>query len=203
MSKGSPHLNIPAERDKHYGHPLKVHQYLLDLHENRAVFNFCGSIMFELALSPKLKEFLQDIGQQKREEVVIFDASKDRLMLTPGYTKSANADNVRIFHGREIRKVDNAAGGMGCVLHLSLADSPDDLEGWTREEVADYNGWTHDSRRPWRKGLQLEKEGFEGFTKRFGKDAFALHHRFYLHLDSRGQMWLAAEDGCEGEPVVA
>ena len=61
--------------------------------------------------------------------------------------------------------------------------------------------WAHDGGRPWRQGHQLEEEGFKGFQKRFGASAFALHHRFYLHLDVRGHMWLSAEDGCEGEPV--
>ena len=45
--------------------------------------------------------------------------------------------------------------------------------------------WAHDGGRPWRQGHQLEEEGFKGFQKRFGASAFALHHRFYLHLDVR------------------
>merc|ERR1711879_1051047 len=96
--------------------------------------------------------------------------------------------------------VTNAAGGQGCVLQLCLANEADP-EGWTPHEVDDYNGWAHDSGRPWRRGQQLESEGFEGFTRKFGDAAYTLHHRFYLHFDGRNQIWLSAEDGCEGEPA--
>merc|ERR1719323_1678233 len=161
--------------------------------------------MFQLSLSPKLREHLGLLSAAQNEssaaqQPVIFDASMDRLAKTQGYAKNADADNVLIFHGREVRQVPNAAGGEGCVLHLSLANAADP-EGWTRQEVGDYNGWAHDSQRPWRRGQQLEQEGFAGFTSKFGGDAFALHHRFYLHLDGRNQIWLPAEDGCEGEPA--
>lgn len=158
--------------------------------------------MFQLSLSPKLRAHLELVAKddsQKGLRPVIFDASKDRLAKTPGYTKTADADNVCIFHGREVRQVAKAAGGMGCVLHLCLANTADP-EGWTKQEVGDYNGWAHDSRRPWRQADQLEQEGFEGFRNKFGQKAFALHHRFFLHFDKKNQMWLSAEDGCEGEP---
>jgi hypothetical protein len=46
---------------------------------------------------------------------------------------------------------------MGFVLHLSLANAPD-TEGWTPQEVAEYDGWGHDSSRLWRKAPQLQKE---------------------------------------------
>jgi hypothetical protein len=46
----------------------------------------------------------------------------------------------------------------------------------------------------------LAEEGFKTFQTEFGKDAFALHHRFYLHMDKGNSMWLSAEDGCEGTP---
>ena len=36
-----------------------------------------------------------------------------------------------------------------------------------------------------------------------GEKAFTLHHRFYLHLDRSNQLWLSAEDGCEGRPAKA
>lgn len=43
--------------------------------------------------------------------------------------------------------------------------------------------------------------GYTNFSKEMGKEAFGLHHRFFLHYDDRGRMWLCAEDGCEGTPV--
>ena len=51
-----------------------------------------------------------------------------RMFGIPDYNKDAEADNIRLFHGREVRKVPNAAGGMNFVLHLSLANG-DDPEG--------------------------------------------------------------------------
>ena len=41
---------------------------------------------------------------------------------------------------------------------------------------------------------------YAGFQGKFGKTAFTLNHRFYLHLDRANQLWLSAEDGCEGYP---
>jgi hypothetical protein len=55
-----------------------------------------------------------------------------RMFMTPGYSQDAHADNVKVFHGREIRQVPNAAGGMGFVLQLSMAEG--DPEGWTAED---------------------------------------------------------------------
>jgi len=196
-------LYNPAQRDAHYGRPLNVAQYLVDLHDAGAVFNFCGSLFFQLSLTSKLKEHLVQVaqnGNQSEQQPVIFDAAANRLAKIPGYTKSADADNRSIFYGREVRQVPTARGGMGCVLQLCMANEGDP-EGWTKQEIGDYNGWAHDSRRPWRKGGQLEREGFESFKSKFGGTAYTLHHRFYLHLDRRNVMWLSAEDGCEGEPV--
>mmetsp|Transcript_123877 Transcript_123877/g.264024 ORF Transcript_123877/g.264024 Transcript_123877/m.264024 type:complete len:207 (-) Transcript_123877:180-800(-) len=197
------HFHDPAKRDTHYGNPLNVAQYLVDLHDAKAVFNFCGCLMFQLSLSPKLREHLAQVAQSESatgQQPVIRDAFMDRLGKTPGYAKTADADNVLIFHGREVRQVANATGGGGCVLQLCMANAADP-EGWTRQEIGDYNGWAHDTSRPWRKGQQLEREGFQGFKSKFGEAAYTLHHRFYLHFDRRNQMWLSAEDGCEGEPV--
>ena len=63
--------------------------------------------------------------------------------MTPGYSQDAHADNVKVFHGREIRQVPNAAGGMGFVLQLSMAAG--DPEGWTAEDQGhpeDLRYWT-------------------------------------------------------------
>ncbi|KAL3917600.1 MAG: hypothetical protein SGARI_007669 [Bacillariaceae sp.] len=121
------------------------------------------------------------------------------MFQTPNYCQSADADNIRLFQGREIRQVPNASGGMNFVLQLS--HSEEDPQGWTAEEVKGYDGWGHDSGRVWRQGDQLVNEGFKDFQETFGPKAFGLHHRFYLHFDSENRMWLAAEDGCEGTPA--
>lgn len=186
----------PAKRDAHYG--TNTAQYLVDLHDSKATFDFCGGMLFQLVLSEKLRTHLVDNG--KDNQPVIFDKSKPRMHQIDNYEQSAAADNVRVFHGREIRKVPDAAGDMNFVLQLSLADG-DDPEGWTPEELAGYDGWGHDSGRVWREGDRLEKEGFATFKNRFGSQAFALHHRFYLHMDGADRMWLSAEDGCEGTPA--
>ena len=83
---------------------------------------------------------------------------------------------------------------MGMVLQLSLA--AEDEEGWTDTEVAVYDGWGHDSGRTW----NLAREA-EGFRNKWGGSVVTLGHRFYLHLDNTNQLWLSAEDGCEGRLV--
>eukprot|EP00931_Biecheleriopsis_adriatica_P076589 TRINITY_DN50282_c0_g1_i1.p1 TRINITY_DN50282_c0_g1~~TRINITY_DN50282_c0_g1_i1.p1 ORF type:complete len:270 (+),score=32.38 TRINITY_DN50282_c0_g1_i1:77-886(+) len=194
----SDHLYAPKQRDAHYGNPMNVAQYLVDLHDSRAAFDFCGGMMFQLALSEKLRSHLAQVAKGDGLQPVVFDKSMMRMAQIPDYSQTANADNVQIFHGREIRQVPDAAGGMGFVLQLALAE--EDPEGWTQAEVESYNGWEHDSRRKWRNGEILESEGFKTFKSKFGDEAFTLHHRFYLHFDGRDAMWLSAEDGCEGEP---
>lgn len=159
--------------------------------------------MFQLDLSNKLRNYLEEISSSypttTEKQPVVHDATQSRMFQTPAYTQSAFADNVRLFHGREVRQVPNASGGMGFVLHLS--HSEDDPEGWTNEEVKGYDGWGHDSGRVWREGDRLVDEGFSDFQKKFGPKAFSLHHRFYLHYDGMNRMWLSAEDGCEGTPA--
>ncbi len=192
----------PSERDAKYGQ--NIAQYLIDLHDNKATFDFCGGMMFQLNLSAKLRDHLVSVASASSTEnqPIVFDESKPRMFNVDGYSKDANADNIRIFHGRELRQVPNAEGGMGFVLQLSLADG-DDPEGWSKEEIQTYDGWGHDSGRTWRKADIYEEEGFKTFKDTYGPNAFGLNHRFYLHLDSSNRMWLAAEDGCEGTPSVA
>ena len=190
----------PSKRDSHYGR--NIAQYLVDLHDNKTTFDFCGGMMFQLCLSNKLRDHLISIANEddnNQQQPVIFDASKFRMSNINGYSKKADADNVRIFHGRELRQVPDAEGGMGFVLQLSLANG-DDPEGWSKEEIQTYDGWGHDSGRTWRKADVYESEGFTTFKSTFGSKAFGLNHRFYLHYDSDNRMWLSAEDGCEGTP---
>jgi hypothetical protein len=174
-----------------------IAQYLVDLHDSRGTFDFCGGMLFQLVLSDALRAYLAGVGKGSTGQPVVFDANTRRMAQIPGYVKSQNADNVRVFHGREVRQVPDAAGGQQFVLHLSLANG-DDPEGWTPQELARYDGWGHDSGREWRKAEQLEREGFSSFSSKFGEAALGLHHRFYLHLDQEQRLWLSAEDGCEG-----
>jgi len=202
VASSSSYLLEPTERDTHYGtKPMNVAQYLIDLHDTKSTFDFCGGMMFQLVLSDKLRQHLQSVATSSPNDSqpIIFDKSKARMFDIPEYSQNASADNIRLFHGREIRKVPHATGGMGFVLQLSLADG-NDPEGWTDAEIEGYDGWGHDVGRVWRKGPRLEEEGFENFRTRFGLESFALHHRFYLHFDGENRMWLSAEDGCEGTP---
>ena len=192
------HLYSPTERDAHY--QGNIAQYLVDLHNEKATFNFCGGMMFQLVLSEKLKTHLEGIASSNdSQQPTVFDASKPRMENIPEYKLNADADNLTVFHGREIRQVPHAKGGMNFVLQLS--HNSEDPEGWTAAEVEGYDGWAHDSGRVWRKGDRLESEGFKDFRSRFGPKSFALHHRFYLHYDRGDAMWLSAEDGCEGTPA--
>lgn len=190
----------PSQREAEYGE--NVARYLVDLHDGKGTFDFCGGMMFQLVLSNKLRIHLANVaeGVDGKVQPVIFDSDKSRMFSLPGYTKSADADNIRVFHGREIRKVPNAAGGFGFVLQLSMAND-EDPEGWSQEEISTYDGWGHDSGRQWRKANDYEAEGFSDFKQKFGDKAFGLNHRFYLHFDSTDRMWLSAEDGCEGVPA--
>jgi hypothetical protein len=193
---GASALYDPAARDAKYKGNWA--QYLVDLHDAKGTFDFCGGMMFQLVLSERLRSRLVGVAATSSGEPsqpVVFDARNTRMSQTPGYSTTADADNVKIFHGREVRQVPDAAGGMGFVLHLS--DTEEDPEGWSPQEIADYNGWRHDSGRPWRNMQLWESEGAK-LREKFGEAAFGLHHRFYLHLDQQNGFWLSAEDGCEG-----
>ena len=187
-------LHDPVERDEFYKGNMA--QYICDLHDAKTAFDFCGGMMFQLVLSDKLRSHLASVAKAG-EQVTVHDKSINRMAKMPGYGRDAAADNLKVFHGREVRSVPDAAGGMGFALHLSLANG-DDQEGWTPQELERYDGWGHDSGREWRKGEQYEREGFSTFRSKFGAKAFGLHHRFYWHLDGQNRLWLSAEDGCEG-----
>ncbi|CAE8673322.1 unnamed protein product [Polarella glacialis] len=153
-------LYNPAARDAHYSGNMA--QYLVDLHDSKAAFDFCGGMMFQLVLSEKLRAHLGLVAQGgggDGQQPVVFDAAKPRMAQIPDYRQTNEADNVRLFHGREVRKVPTAAGGMGFVLQLTFAG--EDPEGWTPQELAEYDGWGHDASRTWRNGERLESEGFK------------------------------------------
>jgi hypothetical protein len=193
--------NLSGGQDATNTQSNNMAQYLVDLHNSKATFDFCGGMMFQLVLSEQLKGHLEEMVVSKNgDDVMVSDATKMRMYQTPNYTKDAAADNLSVFHGREIRKVADAAGGMGMVLQLSLANA-NDPEGWTKGEFEGYDGWGHDSGRDWRTGDRLEQEGYLGFRDHYGPKSFALNHRFYLHYDMLNRLWLSAEDGCEGTPA--
>lgn len=186
--------------------------------------------MFQLVLSEKLKSHLLTVATSQKtkddcdDQPIIHPASQSLMSRIPNYQKSAYANNISIFHGRELRKIPTANGGMGFVLQLSYADQSGvessvgdgvpagkgadaswngqavDPQGWSTQEIATYDGWRSDSFRQWRNGPVYEAEGFTAFSKECGDEAFGLNHRFYLHLDDQSRMWLSAEDGCEGTP---
>jgi hypothetical protein len=207
----------PSQRDAEYGN--NVAQYLLDLHESEATFDFCGGMMFQLMLTDQLREHLITVASEDKDEhehehehenggshqPKVFDASNSRMFDIPKYAKSAEADNMNIFHGRELRQIPHAKGGFGFVLQLSMAvpegAESKDPEGWSAQEIQTYDGWGHDSGRKWRKADDYEAEGIQDFKQTFGDKAFGLNHRFYLHFDDSSRIWLSAEDGCEGTPA--
>jgi hypothetical protein len=169
---------------------------IVQMHDSKAVFNFCGGMMFQLVLSDKLRQDLLDAGNDEMKQPVVYEASINRMSKIPNYRESSFADNVNIFYGREVRSVKNAAGGMGYVLQLM--SSNDDPESWSSQELKEYNGWNHDGGRKWRKARDYLSEGNEMYGSKFGSSAYGLHHRFYWHLDRQNGLWLSAEDGCEG-----
>jgi hypothetical protein len=197
-------LYEPTQRDEKYKGNWA--QYILDAHNARATFNFCGGMMFQLVLSKRLKKHLKHVVDTNTLSLqpVVQDASIRKMQHMPNYSQSSMVDNVHYFHGREIRNVKDAAGGMGFVLYLSHFDGEDDEcsiednEGWSKEERKDYNGWGHDSNRPWRNLEKWESEGVRGFRDQFGSSVYGLHHRMYWHVDNTNRLWLSAEDGCEG-----
>merc|ERR1719464_1152249 len=80
-------------------------------------------MMFQLVLTDKLRSHLETIASQSEDgQPVIHPSSQPLMNRIPNYQKSSFADNVSIFHGRELRKIPSANGGMGFVLQLSYAD---------------------------------------------------------------------------------
>lgn len=189
------HLYAPGTRASYAGN---LAGFLVDLHDAKATFNFCGGMMFQLALSDKLHSHLSAVssrGASDAQQPVLHDAGKRRMQQLAGYDKTGAADNARVFHGREVH---SAAGGMGMVLQLSLAGEEEDAEGWTKKELSGYDGWGHDSSRKW----NLAREA-DAFRAKWGAQAVTLQHRFYLHVDAQDNLWLSAEDGCEGYLAAA
>jgi len=195
-------LYDPRAREARYGG--NVAQYLVDCHDTAGTsFNFCGGMKFGLVLSDALRAHLGDVaaaGEGDPRQPRVF-AGTPRMALMDGYERGAGADDVTVFHGREVRQVTRE--GLGetspMFIHLSLSGGGDP-EGWSAEEVAEYSGWLSDRQRRWRDGAAYaaEKGGADWYRAKFGEGAYGLHHRFYLRTDEAGGFWLSAEDGCEG-----
>ena len=121
--------------------------------------------MFQLVLTDALVDKLKGPDAPK----VVIHGAVDAFFAwrsCPGYDKSNYADDATFFHGREVRKVPNAAGGMNFVLQLSA--SGEDKNGWVAGERDGYDGWGRDSSRVWRDGKRLEDEGVAGFREGYG-----------------------------------
>jgi len=212
-SEQKSHLYVPSERDEYY--QGNIAQYLLDLHNEGATLNFCGGMMFQLVLSDKLQTHLKSVAadsssEGKQKQPIIHPASQSLMSRTPDYKKSSFADNIFSFHGRELLSYADPSATLGEVSSTSTAGkgadaawngSPVDPQGWSKEEIATYDGWRSDQFRQWRKCSMYEDEGYSTFGQEFGNEAFGLNHRFFLHLDNQNKMWLSAEDGCEGTPA--
>uniref|UniRef100_A0A7S4IM50 Uncharacterized protein n=1 Tax=Odontella aurita TaxID=265563 RepID=A0A7S4IM50_9STRA len=75
-------LYEPAKRDAQYG--KNVAQYLLDLHDSKATFDFCGGMMFQLVLSDMLKDHLTKVAvDESKDQPFIHDSSKMRMFRIP------------------------------------------------------------------------------------------------------------------------
>jgi len=195
----------PASRDRLYGKD-KIAQYLLDLNDAKATFTFPGSSVYQLHLSDALQDHLQQAVAGNVKAPQLLDMSH------PLITKKGNkriqdyaggwskADNVQLFHGREIVKVPLAKGGMQQVLQLCLAG--DDPMDWSPEECDSYDaGYTDRRYRKWKSAEDYYNEGVP-LAEIYGPDAYALHHRFYFHKDVNNCLILSAEqDGMKGVPT--
>lgn len=83
-SEQKSHLYVPSDRDEYY--QGNVAQYLLDLHNEGATFNFCGGMMFQLMLSEKLQMHLKSVASDssdegKQKQPVIYPASQSLMAL--------------------------------------------------------------------------------------------------------------------------
>jgi hypothetical protein len=54
-------------------------KYLVDLHDSKAVFDFCGGMMFQLVLSDRLKNHLTSVLSASSSQPFVFDSSIHRM----------------------------------------------------------------------------------------------------------------------------
>mmetsp|Transcript_25429 Transcript_25429/g.82778 ORF Transcript_25429/g.82778 Transcript_25429/m.82778 type:complete len:259 (+) Transcript_25429:30-806(+) len=106
-------LYAPGTRASYAGN---LAGFLVDLHDAKATFNFCGGMMFQLALSDKLHSHLSAVssrGASDAQQPVLHDAGKRRMQQLAGYDKTGAADNARVFHGREAGPLSRGRHGHG------------------------------------------------------------------------------------------
>jgi len=82
---------------------------LVQLHNNNAVFNFCGAMLFQLRLTTALRARLQE---NKMTSLPAAQPPCKKMSDLPGYKTTASADDVTFFHGREVRNVKDDAAGL-------------------------------------------------------------------------------------------
>lgn len=95
MMASSLPLHDPATREEKY--KGNTAQYLVDLHDQRSVFDFCGGMLFQLILSDKLRSHLAGVADGG-EQPIVYDATTDRMMKMPGIHDACIFDDMHV-HG--------------------------------------------------------------------------------------------------------
>lgn len=174
--------------------PSNTAKYLLDLEQQEVYLHYYGDDqIFLLALSPKLKEHLENVDSSN-DNPVTYDV--DHLAggisdwsRVPGWTGPEHgADAEKVFYGREIR--DAPTTKFGNVIHLSLGPEEDE-EGWTPAETDEnYKFWhaihngasvgAADGLRQFRSNIGSQLGG--SFEQRWGTGVTTKAHRFVLQM---------------------
>jgi len=68
-------LHLPTTRRAQYDG--KISQYLIDLHDSQAVFDFCGGMTFQLVLTDKLRTQL--VASIEQDQLIVHDAATDKM----------------------------------------------------------------------------------------------------------------------------
>ena len=122
-------------------------------------------------------------------------------MRPDGHSLDATADNVRVFHGREVRSVPWPPGGGGWrSTSASLASrAPDDPEGWTGERRwTSTPGGSQTGSAGGETGRSSSRKGSRRSASDSDPRRSPCTTGAHLHVDDADEFWLSAEDGCEG-----
>ena len=60
-----------------------VAQYLVDMHDSKGTFDFCGGMMFQLVLTDKLRSHLASVATNGGAAPVVHDAKLMRMAALP------------------------------------------------------------------------------------------------------------------------
>ena len=73
--------NLYVASSRRTTYKTNLAKYLVDLHDSRATFDFCGGMMFEFALSDKLRSRLLEVARSENasNQPVVADSSKRRM----------------------------------------------------------------------------------------------------------------------------